>query len=339
MDYYPWCRKALFLLDPERAHTLALATLKQLSTLQLIGQKIPAVPRQVMGINFPNPVGLAGGFDRHAEYYPALSKLGFGFVEVGTITPKPQPGNPKPRIFRLESANAVINRIGFYSKGIEYAKNQLANHVHQGILGINVGKNLSTPVERAIDDYLLGMQAFYQYADYLTVNISSPNTPDLRQLQYEEHLSKFLNQLKQCQQRLAEQYGKYVPLVVKIDPDMTSPALKTIAETLLATAIDGVIATNTTLNRTGVTGLAHAEEKGGLSGEPLFPLTLSVVSTLAQHLQGKIPIIALGGIMSASAAKKMLQAGASLVQLYTGFIYQGPRLVKDIVTMIKQEQA
>ncbi|EDN66462.1 Dihydroorotate dehydrogenase [Beggiatoa sp. PS] len=257
--------------------------------------------------------------------------MGFGFIEVGTVTPRPQPGNPSPRLFRLPKAQALINRMGFNNQGVEQLIVNVQKARFSGILGINIGKNFDTPLEKAIDDYLIGLHKVYPYADYVAVNISSPNTPGLRQLQQGDELENLLSSLKQAQQQLATQHKKYVPLVVKIAPDLSDNALSELAEKLLAHQIDGVIATNTTLSRTGVENLPYADETGGLSGAPLTKRATQIVQHLNHTLQGKIPIIATGGVMNVADAKEKLEAGASLVQIYTGLIYKGPYLVKEIV--------
>jgi dihydroorotate dehydrogenase len=294
---------------------------------------MPSAPCTIMGLNFPNPVGLAAGMDKNGEYIDSLAALGFGFIEVGTVTPRPQPGNPLPRLFRLPKAQALINRMGFNNKGVdELVKNVKKTHF-SGILGINIGKNFDTPLEKAADDYLICLHKVYAVADYVTVNISSPNTPGLRQLQQEDELARLLKTLKQAQQQLTKEHNKYVPLVVKIAPDLSEVELTSIANKLLEYNIDGVIATNTTLSRIGVEKFPHANEKGGLSGAPLLAPTTKIVQYLNVTLQNKIPIIAAGGVMSAANAVEKFTAGASLVQIYTGLIYKGPTLVKEIGIM------
>ena len=331
---YRYLKPLLFKLEPETAHSFSLKLLRILSSLSLIRPQHFHNPVTVMGIEFPNRLGLAGGFDRHCEYLSALGKLGFGFIEAGTIVPKPQQGNPKPRIFRIREHEALINRVGFYSKGADYAEMQLKKTRYEGVLGISVGKNLATPVESAITDYLFGLRRFYQYADFITINISSPNTPGLRELQYDRYLNTMLQSLKDEQQLLQKHYNKYVPIVVKIDPDLSDDKIENMAKSLLKYQFDGIIATNTTVGRKGVEGAVHADEEGGLSGKPLFPRTLHTVEILYKHLQENIPIIACGGIMSGDDAKIMLTAGAKLVQMYTGFIYKGPALIEEIVTAV-----
>jgi dihydroorotate dehydrogenase len=326
----------LFALPPEKAHTFVLNSLRYAHCLKLtriyFGQ-LPLAPREVMGLHFPNQVGLAAGMDKNGEYIDYLAALGFGFIEVGTVTPRPQKGNPQPRLFRLPKAQAIINRMGFNNAGVDRVLHNIKRSNFQGILGINIGKNFDTPLEQAMGDYLICFSKVYPYADYITINISSPNTPQLRQLQQGQELIRLLDALKQAQAQLAEQHNKYVPIVVKIAPDLTEAALRIIAEKLLFYDIDGIIATNTTLSRTGVEGQRYADETGGLSGAPLLRPTTQVVRTLNTYLQGQIPIIAAGGILHRHEAQEKFQAGASLVQIYTGLIYRGPRLVKEIATL------
>lgn len=336
---YSLIRPLLFSLAPETAHSVTLQGLNLLHQLKLarlfFGKSINN-PRIVMGLNFPNPVGLAAGLDKNGEYVDGLSTLGFGFIEVGTVTPRPQPGNPLPRLFRLPKHQALINRMGFNNYGVNKLLLNLQETQFKGILGVNLGKNLTTSVEHAIDDYFLGLQKVYSVADYVTINLSSPNTPGLRQLQQGEQFTLILDVLKQAQQKLTAQYDKYVPLVVKIAPDLTDEQLAEITKQLLNYQIDGVIATNTTVSRDAVQGATRADETGGLSGAPLFGQSTVIVEKLHHLLQGKIPIIAAGGIMNAADAQAKLQAGASLVQVYTGLIYQGPYLVKAINQALKE---
>jgi dihydroorotate dehydrogenase len=321
----------LFKLEPEVAHTVALKSLVWLARCHCIATPATnSAPASIMGLTFPNRVGLAAGLDKNGDYIDALAALGFGFIEVGTVTPKPQPGNPKPRLFRLAKASAIINRMGFNNKGVDYLVERLKTTRYQGILGINIGKNFNTPIEQAVEDYLFCLNKVYAKASYITVNISSPNTKNLRQLQYGETLTHLLTALKQQQAKLAEMHGKYVPLAIKIAPDLTDEEVRAMAESCLATKIDAIIATNTTLSRTSVMGLPFAEETGGLSGKPLFKRSTEVVTLLKQVLGNQIPIIAVGGIFSAADARAKLEAGADLVQVYTGFIYQGPTLIKEL---------
>jgi dihydroorotate dehydrogenase len=334
---YPAFRPLLFALDPEIAHDLALAGLDAAASLgiaQLVAPRLPASPVEAMGLEFPNRVGLAAGLDKDAAHIDGLATLGFGFIECGTVTPRPQPGNPKPRLFRLPEADALINRLGFNSGGIDHFVANLARaHFGPrtgGILGLNIGRNFDTPNERAIGDYLTCLRAVHGYASYVTVNISSPNTQGLRELQDEAALGVLLGALKAEQTRLADRHGKYTPLAVKIAPDLSADDIRAIARTLVTYRIDGVIATNTTVDHGAVAGLAHAEEAGGLSGRPLNDKSTSVIGTLAAALDGALPIIGVGGIMSGADAKRKIAAGATLVQIYTGLIYKGPELVADI---------
>lgn len=332
--FYPAIRKVLFQFDAETIHELTIKSLKSTGKSPLnifYKQDVQDKPLTVMGIKFPNPVGLAAGLDKNGECINAFNSMGFGFVEVGTVTPRPQPGNDKPRIFRLPEANAVINRMGFNNKGVDYLVSQVQAANFRGVLGINIGKNKDTPEENAKDDYLHCMRKVYDLATYITVNISSPNTPGLRSLQYGEALNELLSVLKAEQSVLADKYGKYVPITVKIAPDLTEDEVKSIAKSLVDNEIDGVIATNTTLSREGVEGLDFGSEQGGLSGQPVKDKSTQVIKILSEALDNKLPIIGVGGIASSDDANEKLRAGASLVQVYTGFIYQGPPLVKDIV--------
>jgi dihydroorotate dehydrogenase len=323
----------LLFLPPETAHSLALNSLKFLHKFKL-NKKIPYKPCTVMGLKFPNPVGLAAGLDKNAEYIDCLADLGFGFIEVGTVTPEAQPGNPKPRLFRLRKNQAIINRMGFNNHGIDQLLKNVKAAKFKGILGINIGKNFNTPLEEAVDDYLMSLEKAYPFADYITVNISSPNTPGLRQLQQADQLDSMLKALKTAQQELASKHNKYVPLVVKIAPDLTEEEVKDIANTLLASKIDGVIATNTTLSRDNLISEAYINQTGGLSGAPLSTKSTEIIKQLNAILKGKIPIIAVGGIMTAADAEAKFQAGASLVQIYTGLIYNGPKLIDEIKKML-----
>lgn len=332
--FYPAIRKVLFQFDAETIHELTIKGLKGTGSTPLNAlykQCVTNKPVTVMGINFPNPLGLAAGLDKNGECINAFAAMGFGFIEVGTVTPRPQAGNPKPRIFRLPEANAVINRMGFNNKGVDYLVSQVRAAKFSGILGINIGKNKDTPDENAKDDYIHCMRKVYDFASYITINISSPNTPGLRSLQYGEALNELLSALKVEQAQLAKQYNKYVPIAVKIAPDLTEDEVNSIAQSLIDNNIDGVIATNTTLSREGVEGLEHGNEQGGLSGAPVKDKSTTVISILAKALDNKLPIIGVGGIASSHDANEKIVAGASLVQVYTGFIYQGPPLVKDIV--------
>jgi dihydroorotate dehydrogenase len=338
---YSLARPLLFSMDPEAAHHFTLPALKRAAALGLtkcVRQPLPD-PRTVMGLTFKNPVGLAAGLDKDGAYIDALADLGFGSIEVGTVTPRAQPGNPKPRMFRLPAAHAIINRMGFNNGGVDaFVANVQASRFYQdkaGVLGLNIGKNADTPIERAVDDYLLCLQKVYPYASYVTVNISSPNTKNLRQLQGGSELDSLLAQLKDAQSRLADQHKRYVPLALKIAPDMDGEQVKNIADALLRHKIDGVIATNTTLSRTAVQGMQHGEEAGGLSGAPVFELSNQVIRLLKAELGTALPIIGVGGIMRGADARAKFEAGAQLVQLYSGLIYAGPSLVRDCADALR----
>ena len=326
---YQLARKALFLLPTETSHHLSLNAIALSSRLGLLKRLPKPEPRpvEVMGLTFPNPVGLAAGLDKNGDYFNALSELGFGFVEIGTITPRPQPGNPQPRLFRLPEYQAIINRMGFNNLGVDHLVAQVRERKFKGVLGINIGKNFDTPVEKASDDYRLCMEKVYAYADYIAVNISSPNTPGLRDLQHAEQLDELLATLKQTQTRLADEQGRYVPLALKIAPDLDDEQIADMARQLIKHGIDGVIATNTTLSRELVKRSPLAGEQGGLSGWPVRERATEVVGKLAKELDGALPIIGVGGIASGTDACDKINAGASLVQVYTGFIYRGPTLV------------
>jgi dihydroorotate dehydrogenase len=287
-----------------------------------------------MGLDFPNPIGLAAGLDKNGEYIKALSTFGFGFIEIGTVTPRPQPGNRKPRLFRITQANAVINRLGFNNHGVDVVVQNIKTANYQGILGINIGKNFDTPVEKACDDYLECLRKVYYFASYIVINISSPNTPNLRELQNTEELDHLLNTLKSEQTKLADDYGKYTPLVIKIAPDLESTQIRSIASLLIKHKIDGVIATNTTLSRDKVKYLPYSNEIGGLSGAPLTKLATNVIYQLHNLLQDAVPIIGVGGIMCATDVQEKIDAGASMVQIYTGLIYRGPELVREAVKVV-----
>ena len=332
---YCLVRPLLFSLDPETAHDLtmhALARAARTGLLSLVMPKAAAcAPRTVMGLSFPNPVGLAAGLDKNGACIDGLAALGFGFIEIGTATPRPQVGNPKPRLFRLPQAQAMINRLGFNNLGIDHLIANVQRAAYRGILGINIGKNFDTPLERAAEDYLICWRKAYPHASYVTINISSPNTQNLRALQGAEALDALLAQLKAEQARLADQHGKYVPLALKIAPDLDLGQIQTIAECLVRHRIDGVIATNSTTAREGVAGLPHAEETGGLSGAPLRDKSTAAIRALHQALDGALPIIGVGGILTGAHAQEKIAAGAQLVQIYTGLIYRGPDLVAESV--------
>ena len=337
---YSLLRPLLFRFDPESAHHLTFSALQQAHKLGLLGLIKPTLscpPRVVMGLNFVNPLGLAAGLDKNGDYIDALAALGFGFIEIGTVTPRPQPGNPTPRLFRLPAAQAIINRLGFNNDGVDKLLENAARARYRGILGINIGKNFDTPIENAADDYLICLRKVYAYASYVTVNISSPNTQNLRQLQQSHALEKLLDQLKAEQAKLAQQHAKYVPLALKIAPDLDQGQIGAIADLLLKYQVDGVIATNTTLARSGVAHLAHGNEAGGLSGAPLRAQSTEVIKQLSTLLHDKIPIIGVGGILSGADAQEKVLAGASLVQIYSGLIYRGPRLISEVCSAICTE--
>ena len=339
MAMYTLLRPLLFALDAESAHHLTLESLQLAARTGLAGACIPrttAAPRTVMGLTFPNPVGLAAGLDKNGEYIDALAALGFGFLEIGTVTPRPQPGNPRPRMFRLPAARAVINRMGFNNHGVDALVANVLRSRFRGVLGINIGKNFDTPIERAVDDYLICLRKVYTHASYITVNISSPNTKNLRQLQQTDELGQLLAALQMERERLADQHGRRVPLALKIAPDLDPSQISAIAGLLVTHHIDAVIATNTTVARDAVAHLPHGAETGGLSGAPLTTQAQAVTTQLAAALAGAVPVIGVGGIMSGADAVARITAGASLVQLYTGLVYAGPALVGDCVNAIRK---
>jgi len=332
---YSLARGALFQLDAEVAHELTIAALSRMSRAAgLLQWAAPNAPRQVMGLDFKNPVGLAAGLDKNGACIDAWAALGFGFIEVGTVTPRPQPGNPKPRLFRLTAQQALINRLGFNNHGVGALVSRVRAARYRGVLGINIGKNFDTPLEQAAGDYLHCLEKVYPVASYVTVNISSPNTRGLRELQQGSALDALLSQLKTCQTRLAEKHGRYVPLAVKIAPDVDTRQIQAIADALKRHRMDGVIATNTTLSRAGIEAVPHAQEAGGLSGAPLCAQSTSVIAQLHKALGGELPIIGVGGILSGKDAVAKRDAGAELVQIYTGFIYRGPALIRDCVAAL-----
>ena len=333
MNTYSLLKPFIFQFDAENAHDLTLKSLKyaEKSGLLKLYPKAPVCqPRQVMGITFPNAVGLAAGLDKNGAVIDGMAALGFGFIEIGTVTPRPQPGNPKPRLFRVPEAQGIVNRFGFNNLGVDNLIENVKAANYKGVLGINIGKNFDTPNENAVDDYLICMQKVYAYASYITVNISSPNTKNLRALQEKAALSDLLATLKQEQLKLAQTYGRYVPIALKIAPDLEHEQVNEIADLLIAHKIDGVIATNTTLARDMVQGLSNANETGGLSGAPVKDRSTLVIQQLSQRLQGAVPIIGVGGILTGADAIEKIAAGASLVQVYSGLIYKGPKLVHDI---------
>ncbi|WP_421672210.1 quinone-dependent dihydroorotate dehydrogenase [Raoultella terrigena] len=335
--YYPFVRKALFQLDPERAHEVTFQQLRRVSGTpleMLIRQKVPSKPVTCMGLTFKNPLGLAAGLDKNGECIDALGAMGFGSIEIGTVTPRAQPGNDKPRIFRLVAAEGLINRMGFNNLGVDNLVENVKKAHFDGILGINIGKNKDTPVEQGKDDYLICMEKVYPYAGYIAINISSPNTPGLRTLQYGDALDDLLSGIKNKQLELQQKHQKYVPVAVKIAPDLSFEELIQVADSLVRHNIDGVIATNTTLDRSLVQGMQYCDETGGLSGRPLQLKSTEIIRMLATELNGRLPIIGVGGIDSAIAAREKIAAGATLVQIYSGFIFKGPPLIKEIVTNI-----
>ncbi|ODN43488.1 quinone-dependent dihydroorotate dehydrogenase [Piscirickettsia litoralis] len=330
MSIYSLLRPLLFSLPAETAHHLSLSSAKWLNNLGLFADvKIRQQPYRVMGLDFPNPVGLAAGLDKNAEYIDALAKMGFGFLEVGTVTPKAQIGNPKPRLFRVKEYQAVINRMGFNNKGVDYLVNQVKQAKYNGILGINIGKNKDTPLEKAHEDYCFCMRKVYPYASYITVNISSPNTPELRKLQDREFLAELLERIKDEQAVLAAKYKRLAPVVLKLDSDMDDQALLEIAELVCEFQFDGVIISNTTVSRDEIIGSPLAKEAGGVSGAPLLSRSTEVLKRFHHITKGKVPLIGVGGIMDAEGALAKKEAGASLIQLYSGLVYKGPELVKE----------
>jgi len=335
---YSFIRSIFFRLDAETAHGFGLWAMKiahRLGLLGLLAPRIKTAPITMMGLAFPNRVGLAAGLDKNGDCIDALGALGFGFIEIGTVTPRPQTGNPRPRLFRLPQAQAIINRMGFNNKGVDFLVENVKRCRYKGVLGINIGKNFDTPIEKAADDYLTCLRKVYPHASYVAVNISSPNTKNLRQLQQSDELENLLAVLKAEQGVLAKQHGRYVPLALKIAPDLDTEQIIAIADLLLKYQIDGVIATNTTIGREGVEDLPHADEAGGLSGAPVRRKSTAVIKQLSIALRGKIPIIGVGGILNGLDAAEKIKAGASLVQFYTGFIYRGPELIAECASEIE----
>lgn len=337
MNIYKLISPLLFQFEAETVHYFTLNSLKtaeRLGALKFYPAPPVCQPRQVMGITFPNAVGLAAGLDKNAAVIDGMAALGFGFIEVGTVTPRPQPGNPKPRLFRVEEAQGIVNRFGFNNLGVDHLIENVKAAKYKGVLGINIGKNFDTPNENAVDDYLICMRKVYAYASYITVNISSPNTKNLRALQEKEALSHLLATLKLEQLKLAGTHGRYVPVALKIAPDLAQSQVNEIADLLMQHNIDCVIATNTTLARDMVQGMAHAEETGGLSGAPVREKSTLVIQQLSQRLQGAVPIIGVGGILSGADAVEKIAAGADLVQVYSGLIYKGPKLVHEVCSSL-----
>lgn len=334
---YRMMRSVLFMLNPEKAHDLTIKQLKLThgTVLDLFyRQRVQQRPVEVMGLTFPNSLGLAAGLDKDGECIDAFGAMGFGHVEVGTVTPVGQPGNPSPRLFRVLEGEGIINRMGFNNHGVDNLIENIKKSNFKGVIGVNIGKNINTPVEQGKEDYLICMEKVYLHAGYIAVNISSPNTPGLRTLQYGEALDDLLSSLKARQTALAKKHEKYVPIALKVAPDLTDEEIESIAASLLKHKIDGLIATNTTLDRDLIQGMSHASEAGGLSGRPLQTKSTKIIAKFSSHLNGEVPIIGVGGIDSVIAAKEKINAGASLVQIYSGFIYQGTPLVKAIVNNI-----
>ncbi len=343
MDLYSLLRPLLFRLDPETAHRVTLGLLDMAARTpwcRLQSRGVAADPIRVMGLDFPNRVGLAAGLDKNGAHVDGLACLGFGFLEVGTITPRAQPGNPAPRMFRLPDAEALINRMGFNNDGLDAALENLADHKNSVPLGVNLGKNFDTPLEAALDDYRIGLAGVYDLADYVTINISSPNTANLRNLQGGAAFTGLLAGLTEERARLRDKTGRHVPLAIKIAPDIEAEAFPALTDALVAHEIDAVIATNTTIGRPVVSGLPHADEAGGLSGRPVRQRSTETIARLREALPDDFPIIGVGGIDSGEAALEKIQAGADLVQVYTGLIYRGPALVGEIAkALAESEQA
>lgn len=337
---YALLRPFLFNMEPERAHEFTLNMLEKANRANLLGfcYSKQALPTTCMGVHLLNPVGLAAGLDKNGSHIDALSELGFGFLEIGTVTPRPQAGNDKPRLFRIPQAGAIINRMGFNNDGVDKMIENIERAKYQGVLGINIGKNAITPVENALDDYVYCLERVYPYASYITINISSPNTKNLRSLQGGDALSALLDGIKTCHTHLATDYGFYVPLALKIAPDLDESQVDEIAKTVVEFDIDGLIATNTTLSRVGVEDYPHADETGGLSGRPVSHASTRILSLFNERLAGKVDLIGVGGIDTGELAVRKIKAGAKAVQVYSGLIYQGPALVTDCVQAIAGHQ-
>ena len=333
---YKFIRPILFAIEAEKAHALALKALEYIPNYSFPLDENSKV--EAMGLDFPHQIGLAAGFDKNGDHINALARLGFSFIEIGTVTPLPQSGNEKPRLFRLPKDEAIINRMGFNNQGVDVLVANVEKANYQGILGINIGKNKDTSINHAVNDYLICLQKVYAHASYITINISSPNTPDLRKLQSGDYFKDLINDLREEQLHLADKHNRYVPLVVKLSPDETNEALKTMADVIIAHGIDGIIATNTTCSREGVTNLALSKESGGLSGKPLAKRSTECLKVLKQVVGNDVTLIGAGGIDSVNVASEKLKAGASLLQIYTGLIYQGPHLVKRLVDGIAKAQ-
>ena len=336
---YDLVRKLLFKMPAETAHDVSLKALQcahLAGILPLFVAPVLTNPVEIFGMTFPNRVGLAAGLDKNGDYIDALARLGFGFIEVGTVTPRPQPGNPQPRMFRLTEHEAVINRMGFNNKGVDYLVERLRRMKYKGILGINVGKNKDTPANSSDQDYRTCIEKVYEYASYITINVSSPNTPGLRSLQFGDSLTSLLAPIMHCQNSLQKKYHRRVPFILKIAPDMSDEEIRLVAQTLLEYQLDGVIATNTTLSRVGIEGSEYIKEQGGLSGKPLKDRSTHVINALGEALKGQIPVIASGGIMTADDAMEKFKAGANLVQLYSGLVYRGPGLIREAVEKLSE---
>jgi dihydroorotate dehydrogenase len=319
-------------MDAEKAHALSLSALHYMPKFCFKQAKAKSV--HALGLHFPHPVGLAAGLDKNGEHLDALAKLGFSFIELGTVTPRPQVGNPKPRLFRIPEVHAIINRMGFNNQGVDALVAHVKKARYKGVLGINIGKNKDTSLAHAADDYIYCLAKVYEYASYITINISSPNTPDLRQLQQKEYFANLMSQIQTEQKKLADKFQRHVPLVVKMSPDEDVETLKQMTEVILSYGVEGIIATNTTCSRNGVKNLLHAEEIGGLSGKPLWELSTQCLRLLKQYVGTDVTLIGVGGIESCESAQAKLDAGASLVQIYSGLIYEGPRLVYQLVTQL-----
>lgn len=333
-------RPFLFVVDAEKMHDLTLSWLKNIECSPLkvfLNQKCVSDPVEVFGIQFPNRIGLAAGLDKNGDCIDALAALGFGHIEIGTVTPRPQPGNPKPRLFRLTKIKGLINRFGFNNQGVDYLIENVKKAKFDGVLGINIGKNFDTPLNKATDDYISCLKKVYPYASYITVNISSPNTENLRQLQFGEALEELLKELNKQQVILAKQHAKKTPILVKIAPDLDDSEIKLLVKTFKKYQVDGVIATNTTFSRIGCEKLEHADEQGGLSGAPLFDPSTEVLRKFCKEVNGAFPVIGVGGIDSGEKAQQKIDAGASLVQIYSGFVYEGPALITEIAEFIKRK--
>ena len=338
---YDFLRPLLFKLDPEVAHGLTLYGLgvaERSGFAHWLAKRPADLPTTAFGIMFPNPVGLAAGLDKNADHLDALATLGFGFIEVGTVTPRPQLGNDKPRMFRLAGHEAIINRLGFNNGGVEALVSNVQKAAYRGVLGINIGKNKDTPNERAVDDYLICLRRVYEHASYITVNISSPNTQGLRDLQEEATLRRFITTLHEAQEQLGSQQGKRKPMLLKIAPDLAEAELDAIAEVLLDTGIDGIICTNTSIDHASVADDPQSAEMGGLSGKPLFDRATAVLAGMSKRVQGRIPLVGVGGILNGSNAAEKVEAGAALVQIYSGLIYRGPQLVNECVDEMRQQR-